>query len=52
MGPLKAQTVALYSYLDPILAIVLSMVVLHEPMTPAAAVGAVLILGAAYISEL
>lgn len=51
MGPLKAQTVALYSYLDPILAIVLSMVVLHEPMTPAAALGAVLILGAAYISE-
>lgn len=51
MGALKAQTVALYSYLDPILAIVLSMVVLHEPMTPVAAVGAVMILGAAFVSE-
>ncbi len=51
MGSLKAQTVALYSYLDPILAIVLSMVVLNEPMTPAAGVGAVMILGAAFSSE-
>lgn len=51
MGALKAQTVALYSYLDPILAIVLSMVVLREPMTPASALGAVLILGAAFVSE-
>lgn len=51
MGSLKAQTVALYSYIDPILAIVLSMVVLGEPMTLSAAVGAVLILGAAFVSE-
>lgn len=51
MGRLKAQTVALYSYLDPILAIVLSMLVLQEPMTPASTVGAVLILGAAFLSE-
>lgn len=51
MGSLKAQTVALYSYIDPILAIVLSMVVLHEPMTLAAGIGAVLILGAAFVSE-
>ena len=51
MGSLKAQTVALYSYLDPILAIVLSMVVLKEPMTVFAAIGSVLILGAAFLSE-
>lgn len=51
MESLHAQTVALYSYIDPILAIVLSMVVLHEPMTLAAGIGAVLILGAAFISE-
>ena len=51
MGALKAQTVALYSYLDPILAIVLSMVVLKEPMTPAAAIGSAVILGAAFLSE-
>lgn len=51
MGQLKAQTVALYSYIDPILAIVLSMVVLGEPMTLPAAIGAVMILGTAYLSE-
>lgn len=51
MGSLKAQTVALYSYIDPILAIVLSMVVLQEPMSISAAIGAVLILGAAFLSE-
>ena len=42
MGNLKAQTVALYSYLDPVLAIFLSLVILKEPMTPMAAIGAVL----------
>lgn len=51
MGSLKAQTVALYSYIDPILAIVLSMLVLKEPMSLAAGIGAVMILGAAYVSE-
>ena len=51
MEHLHSHTVALLSYLDPILAIVLSMVFLREPMSPAAAVGAVMILGAAYISE-
>lgn len=51
IGRLKAQTTALYSYLDPILAIVLSMVVLREPMTPAAVIGAILILVAAFLSE-
>ncbi len=51
MGALKAQTIALLSYIDPILAIVLSMVVLKEPMSILSGIGAVLILGAAYISE-
>ncbi len=51
MGSLKAHTLALYSYIDPILAIVLSMLILKEPMTVSAAIGAVLILGAAYVSE-
>jgi drug/metabolite transporter (DMT)-like permease len=51
MGHLKAQTIALYSYIDPILAIVLSMVILREPMTFSAAIGAALILGTAYLSE-
>ena len=51
MATLTAQTVALYSYLDPIVAIVLSLVVLKEPMTPIAAIGAALILGSAFLSE-
>jgi len=51
MGGLKAQTVALFGYIDPILAIVLSMAVLHEPMSLSAAIGALMILGAAFISE-
>jgi len=51
MAKLKAQTVALFSYIDPILAIVLSMAVLKEPMSILSAMGAVMILGAAYVSE-
>lgn len=51
MDGLEAHTVALLSYIDPILAIVLSMVVLQEPMSWLSTIGAVMILGAAYISE-
>ena len=51
ISALSANTVALMSYLDPVLAIVLSMVFLREPMTLASAIGAVMILGAAYVSE-
>ena len=53
-GSIKAlpvQTVALYSYMDPILAVVLSAVLLREPMTVGGVIGAVLILGAAFFSE-
>ena len=48
---LKTQTVALYSYIDPILAVILSALVLREPMTLYSIIGAVLILGAAFLSE-
>lgn len=51
MNHLPSHSVALLSYIDPILAIVLSLVLLREPMTLAAAIGAVMILGAAYFSE-
>jgi len=51
MAQLSSNTVALLSYIDPILAIVLSMVFLHEPMSLGAGAGAVMILGAAYASE-
>ena len=49
---LKAQTLAVFSYVDPAVAIVLSAIVLREPMDALSMVGAVLILGAELISEL
>ena len=52
MKPLRAQSVALMSYIDPVVAILLSALILKEPLSPASAAGAVLVLGAACISEL
>lgn len=43
---LSAQSAALLSYIDPITAIVLSALVLGEPMTPMGILGAVIVLGA------
>lgn len=51
MEHLPSHTVALLSYIDPILAIIMSVLLLREPMTLASGIGAVLILGAAYVSE-
>ena len=48
---LPAQTAALYSYLDPVLAILLSAVILQESITTGNMIGAMLILGAAILSE-
>lgn len=52
MDGLRAQTIALLSYIDPASAILLSALFLHEPIGIAEAVGAVMILGAAIVSEL
>ena len=49
---IKAQTAAIFSYIDPVVAILLSAVILHEPMTLSAGIGAVLVLGATLVSEL
>lgn len=49
---LSAQTVALFSYLDPVIAVVLSALLLKEPMDLYGILGAVLILGSALYSEL
>ena len=49
---LKAQTVALISYLDPVVALFLSIFVLGEPMSTTGMIGAVLVLGAMASSEL
>lgn len=51
MGDLKAHTVALFSYIDPVLAIILSALLLGEPLTIFGIIGAVMILGAALVSE-
>ncbi|MBS6643804.1 MAG: DMT family transporter [Clostridiaceae bacterium] len=52
VSELKGQTVALFSYIDPITAILLSALVLGEKMNLLQAVGAVLILGSTLFSEL
>ena len=49
---IKAQTVALVSYLDPVVALLLSVFILHEPMTAAGVIGAVLVLGSMLLSEI
>ena len=52
MGKLPATSVAVFSYLDPVIAVLLSALVLREQMTPWGIAGTVLILGAALYSEL
>ncbi len=52
MRDLSAQTVALFSYIDPILAVVLSELLLNETMGWGGVVGGVLILGATFVGEL
>lgn len=49
---LKAQTAAILSYIDPVVAVLLSALVLREHMSLLSSLGAVLVLGAAVISEL
>ena len=52
MGKVPAQAAALLSYLDPVIAILLSALVLGEKMTLLTSAGAVLVLGATMISEM
>ena len=47
-----AQTAALLSYIDPIVAVLLSLTVLREPMSPTALFGAMLVIGAMILSEI
>lgn len=51
MDGLPAQTVAIFSYLDPITALILAAVLLGERMTGLELLGAALVLGAALLSE-
>ena len=51
VNKLPAQTVGILSYIDPVEAVLLSAFFLKEPMTVYTIAGAVMILGAAAISE-
>ncbi len=48
---LSANTVAIYSYVDPIVALIASAAVLGETLTPLMIVGGVLIVGSSVVSE-
>lgn len=52
MAFLKAQTVAIFSYIDPMVAIFLSAILLKEGLDGLTLLGAIMILGAAFASEL
>ena len=52
MKDLEAQTIALYSYIDPCVAIFLSAFVLKEELSLLGIVGAIIVLGSTLISEL
>ncbi len=51
VGKLKAQTSALYSYIDPLLAIILASVFLGEAMGITEIIGAILILGSTVLND-
>lgn len=51
MDGLRTQTIAILSYLDPVVAFLVSVFLLHEGITLRGAVGAALILGASVLSE-
>ena len=52
MESLPAHSLALLSYLDPVIAVTLSALLLREPIGAAEALGALLILGAAIAAEM
>ncbi|MBQ3880044.1 MAG: EamA family transporter, partial [Oscillospiraceae bacterium] len=51
MGSLPVQTIAILGYLEPVVSVLCSVIFLHESMGAAGWIGAVLILGAAVVSE-
>lgn len=51
MAALSAQSVALMSYVDPIVAVLLSGLVLREPLSAGTVFGAIVVLGSMAISE-
>lgn len=49
---LESQTVAIYSYVDPISAIIMSSLLLGEKMTILQVIGGILIIGSTFINEI
>lgn len=52
MSNVKAQTVAIFSYIDPVVAIILSALILREKLGVPEIIGAVLILGSTLVCEM
>lgn len=52
MDGLRMQTVAIASYIDPVSALILSALLLHEPMGISGIIGAILVLASAFIGEM
>ncbi len=52
MAYLRAQTIAIYSYIEPVLSVLLSYFILHENMTVIGFIGGGLILGGTLVSEI
>ena len=48
---LSAQTMAIYSYIDPIVSIIVSVLIFSEPIGVGQIIGAVLIIGSALAAE-
>ena len=51
MGHLKAGTVAIFSYIDPVIALILSAVILKDNMGILGTVGAIMVILAAFLCE-
>ena len=52
IGSLSAQTVSVCGYIEPLFAVLLAAIVLHESLSPIQILGAALILGGALLGEL
>ena len=52
MDGLRAQSIAMLSYIDPVTALILSALLLREPLTESGLIGAVMIIGSAAASEM
>lgn len=52
LGHLRAQTAAVLGYVEPAVSVLVSTLILHEPLSPVGWIGAALIIGAAATSEL